>query len=69
MVTAVLETIKEGLQRDGSVETPLGEFYTKSRTESYDRERQGHKQSMHQQPTRVVFKPDPNWLKEGGGEQ
>lgn len=66
---------KEGLRQDGTVTTPLGEFYTTSRTQSYQRKRPEPKtgtglkaiyeQTLHQQRTCVRFKPDPGWIGKG----
>lgn len=76
VVAAVLDTIKEGLRRDGTVATPLGEFYTTSRTEPYQRKRPEPKkgtgpkaifeQTLQLHPTRVRFKPEPSWANQGG---
>ena len=72
---ATLEAIKKGLQQDGFVQTPLGEFYTASRTMSYQRKRPApqkgtgpkeiYEQTLHEQRTCVRFKPDPGWIGKG----
>jgi hypothetical protein len=66
IVTAVLEAISEGLQRDGWVETPLGEFYLVRRTAPYQRKRWGRNQNLHRWSNRVVFKPDACFVRKGG---
>jgi hypothetical protein len=65
VVAVVFDAIKEGLQRDGFVETPLGEFFTKSSPQPYERQRFG----LNLQCMRVAYKPDPSLVWEGGAEQ
>lgn len=64
-VQAIFEAIQEGLRTDPMVaeprvETPIGVFYLKARTLSYDRERWGRKQSLHDQRLHVVFEAAPD---------
>lgn len=59
VVTAILNAVKEGLQRDGTVETPVGEFSLVRRTRPYQRKRWGVNQNLHQHGTRVAFCPAP----------
>jgi len=56
-VGAVVQVIREGLRKEGLVKTPIGRFYSKPRTPSYDRQRWEGKQTLHKEPIRVVFKP------------
>jgi nucleoid DNA-binding protein len=55
-VTAVVDAMREGLRRDGWVETPIGEFELRSRAQTLPRERFGREQRLYERPA-VVFKP------------
>ncbi len=69
VTAAILAAIKEGLQRDAEVETPLGKFFLMRRTAPYQRKRWGSNQNLHQHGTRVAFRSDPGLIVEGESKQ
>jgi nucleoid DNA-binding protein len=61
-VSAVLDAMREGLRRDGWIDTPIGEFEVHSRVRyPLERTRFGRKQVLYARPT-VIFTPNPRLL-------
>lgn len=66
-VAAIFASMADRLKAGESIETPLlGKFEVVQRTNRYRRVRLGKIQTLHRNPKRVVFKPNPEFA--GSGE-